>query len=193
MRKGEATRERIVGEALTQAVNTGLESMSIGPLAESLGLSKSGLYAHFGSKEALQLAILDEAIERFKVLVVVPGLQQPAGLGRLRALYVNYLDWIKGNHAAGGCPFVTFIQEFDDKPGPIRDLLSKSQTDWRLLLVRSATEAVRNGELPGDIDTHQVVFEAVGAALNYQVSVRLLNDNSAHRRAIKAFDRIIER
>ena len=193
MRKGEATRERIIGEALTQAVNSGLESMSIGPLADSLGLSKSGLYAHFGSKEALQLAILEEAIERFRLLVIAPGLQHPPGLERLRALYLSYLDWIKGGHAAGGCPFVTFVQEFDDKPGPLRNLLASSQSKWRLLLSRCVTEAVRDGELPDDIDANQVVFEAVGAALSYQVSVRLLNDNAAHRRAIKAFERIVSR
>ncbi|MGD2131937.1 MAG: TetR/AcrR family transcriptional regulator [Maricaulaceae bacterium] len=190
MRKGEATRETIVGEALSQAVTLGLEGVSLGPLADSLGLSKSGLYAHFKSKEALQLAVLDEAVERFARLVIAPAMKKPAGLARLRALFAGHLDWIKGEHAAGGCPFSTFVQEFDDRPGRVRTSLAASQKEWRRLLSAATRDAVRGGQLPSDLDADQVAFELAGAAMSYQVSNDLLDDRTARRRAMRAFERI---
>lgn len=189
MTKGEATRAAIVSEALSQAVVVGLEGISLGALAEALNLSKSGLFAHFKSKEALQIAVLEEAIERFKHFVVGPGLAAAAGRERLRTLFVRYLDWIKGKHEAGGCPFTVFAQEFDDRPGPLRDLLARSQRDWRALLARSAAEAFLSTKRR-PTDPAQIAFELVGIALSYQLASRLLGESGARQRAMAAFERV---
>jgi AcrR family transcriptional regulator len=189
MGKGEKTRAVIVDEALSQAVLVGLDGLSLGTLARSLGLSKSGLYAHFKSKEALQLAVLEAAIERFKTYVIAPGLAFAPGSARLRTLFVRYLNWIEGKHSAGGCPFTVFAQEFDDKPGAVRELLAALQQEWRALLARSVEEAV--GNAPPERSPSQTAFEIVGIALSYQMATRLLGDVSARQRAMSAFDRLI--
>ena len=192
MTKGDVTRAKIVSEALSQSVIIGLEGVSLGPLAEQLGLSKSGLYAHFKSKEALQVAVLEEAIERFKRAVVIPGLRRPAGRARLRVLFTKYLDWISGDHEAGGCPFTVFVQEYDDRPGVLREMLSASQREWRELLGRSVSEAVRSKEIRSDLEPAQTAFELVGIALSYQMAQRLLGEKGARRRAMTAFERLID-
>lgn len=190
--KGESTREAIIDGGLTLALKVGLEGVSLGVLANRLDLSKSGLFAHFKSKEALQLAIVEEAIDRFKNVVVAPALRRPAGLARLREYFIRYLDWIKGRHGPGGCPFAVFVQEFDDRPGPIRAALVASQREWRSALGKAAADAVRAGEMTTARDGAQVAFELVGVALSYQVSLKLLDEPSARQRALRAFDRLVE-
>lgn len=190
MSKGEETRKQIVGEALVQSTRLGLDGVSLGPLASALGLSKSGLYAHFKSKEALQQAVLEEALARFLAVVVWPALALPPGEDRLRRLFVGYLDWIKGRHPTGGCPFLVFIQNLHDQPGPLRDRLVRAQKDWRRLLAETVTAAT-SGSNRTPIDGEQAAFELVGIAHAYQVYERLLGDRSARRRAMAAFERLM--
>ena len=160
-------------------------------LAESTGLSKSGLFAHFSSKEDLQKSVLQQAIEEFMQKVVEPGLRQAAGRKRLKTLYTSYLDWIIGDPLRPGCPFVIFIQEFDDKSGEIRDLLVEAQTAWRELLSESIRKAQKDKQVARTGPAAQIAFELIGAALSFQTSLKLLNDQRAHRRALKAFEHIL--
>ena len=122
MGKGAATRETIVGEASRQMLRVGLEGLSLGVLADSLALSKSGLFAHFKSKETLQLAVLDAATVRFSDEVVRPALARPAGRDRLEALFGRYLDWM-----ATGCPFCVVAQEVDKLPDAVATAFADGQ------------------------------------------------------------------
>jgi AcrR family transcriptional regulator len=191
MRKGEATREAIIGTALSQAVQIGLEGLSLGPLAEQLKLSKSGLFAHFKSKEALQLAVVREASDRFARTVAGPSLQEPAGRPRLAALFGRYLDWIAGSKAMSGCPFVAMVVEFDDRPGAIRDLLVERQQAWRGTLMEIVQQAIERRQFRRDVDAGQVAFEMIGFALSFQHAHKLLRQRDARRRADLAFDRLL--
>lgn len=191
MGKGQATREAIVEEALRQASRTGLEGLSLGPLAESLSLSKSGLFAHFKSKEVLQLTILDEAIERFKRQVAVKAFGKSTPEQKLRALFDSHLTWIRGTEQDGGCLFITMAQEYDDRPGDIRDRLVESQKTWRLLIARIVGDGIARGDFRKEADPEQFVFEFTGAALAFQHATKLLGDAKARKRALSAFERAL--
>lgn len=191
MRKGAATREAIVGRALEQAVSVGLEGLSLGPLADSLELSKSGLFAHFKSKEALQLAVLEEAIERFRTRVIEPSLALPRGRARMEALLSRWIDWIDGEADMGGCIFAVSAQEYDDRPGLIRDRLVASQADWHETLARVASDLPKAGKAPGDY-CRQLVFELVGVSLAYQQHVKLFRTANARARAEEAISRLLD-
>jgi len=193
MRKGEATREAIVGEALSQTVELGLDGLSLGVLAESLKLSKSGLFAHFKSKEALQLAVLEEAIGRFRRLVGEPSLKAPPGRARFEALFKNYLAWIKGEEELSGCPFMTIGQDVRGKPGPLRDLFVTSQEEWRIALAATVKDGVRLKEFAADTDPAQMTFEFIGIAFAYQQSLKVMEDRQSLKRANKAFADLLAR
>jgi AcrR family transcriptional regulator len=190
--KGEATRDAIIRMALAQAMEVGLDSISLGVLAHSLELSKSGLFAHFKSKEALQLAVLEEAIEIFADRVVTPALGKPRGEPRVRALFEGKLRWIDSNGFGTGCFFTALSQEFDDRPGPIRDRLVKSQTDWRDTLVKAVTLAVREHHFDASVDPEQFAFELTGIDAAFQQSHKLFGDASAKERAMRAYERLVE-
>ncbi len=189
--KGEDTRRAIVRVALEQAMELGLEGISLGGLSERIGMSKSGLFAHFKSKEALQLAVLEEAIMIFSERVVAPALAKPRGEPRLRALFQGKLAWIEENGFGRGCFFAALEQEYDDRPGPIRDRVVQSQRDWYETLVRAAALAVREGDLAKDVDPEQVAFELEGIDASYRHLHKLLDDRSAKKRAGAAYDRLI--
>ncbi|MES2340368.1 MAG: TetR/AcrR family transcriptional regulator [Pseudomonadota bacterium] len=191
MGKGAATREAIVSQALDSAVQIGLSGLSLGPLAERLGLSKSGLFAHFKSKEALQLAVLQEAIDRFRIRVVEPGLQAPRGRPRMAALMDRWLDWIKGEPGMRGCLFAVAAQEYDDRPGAVHDLLLASQTEWQETLARVAVDLPRAGPAPADYG-RQVAFEVSGIALSFQQQAKLFKAPNARARAEEALARILD-
>ena len=193
MGKGEATREFIVDEALSQAIKLGLEGLTLGVLADTLGLSKSGLFAHFRSKEALQIAVLEEAIARFARKVLEPAMTEPEGKARLETLFHRYLDWIKGGKETVGCLFMTAAQEFDDRPGAVRDRLVSAQTEWRAMLAHTVSDAVAKKEFRADSDPKQIAFEIVGIALVYQQSAKLLRDHGAGARAKRAFAELLAR
>jgi AcrR family transcriptional regulator len=193
MRKGEATREAIVGRALSDAVSVGLDGLTLGGLAESLSLSKSGLFAHFRSKEALQLAVLDEAVARFQKAVIIPALKTKPGRERLEALFDMFLAWMRGQEELGGCPFVVFTQEFASRPGPLRDRVVGIQKEWQSFIATCAGEAIKARELKANTDTAQLAFEFLGAGLAYQRASKLMADRSALKRAHAAFQAILER
>jgi AcrR family transcriptional regulator len=190
MGKGAATKDAVVDEALRQAVSLGLEGISLGGLAESLKLSKSGLFAHFKSKEALQLAVLDEAVARFTRTVVEPALQAPRGPARLQALFDRWLDWLEGDARCEGCVFAIASQEYDDRPGPVRDRLVETQSQWHELLARVATDLPPEGKAPVEFG-RQVSFEIVGIALAFQLHLKLMNRRDARQRAEEAFARVL--
>lgn len=191
MSKGGNTRETIIGEALAQAVELGLEGVTLGVLANRLKLSKSGLFAHFKSKEALQLAVLESAIERFRASVIGPAFSQPKGRGRVQALVANWLDWLQGGAGSKGCLFVTAAQEYDDRPGALRDLLVRSQQEWHGALRWAAAQAVTLGEFRKDLDVDQFVFQLIGIALAFQQAQKLLDDPGARRQAEAAFGSLL--
>lgn len=191
MKKGAATREAIVGRALQQAVTVGLEGLSLGPLADSLELSKSGLFAHFKSKEALQLAVLEEAIERFRARVIEPSLAQPRGRARMETLIGRWFDWVDGEPDMRGCIFAVSAQEYDDRPGQIRDRLVASQRDWHDTLARVAADLPKAGKAPPDY-CRQLVFELIGVNLAYQQQAKLFRAPNARALAEEAVARILD-
>src|SRR4026209_785464 len=127
MTKGAQTRENILDHAVRLASETGLEGLTIGTLADELKLSKSGLFAHFRSKEALQVQVLEHVAARFVDFVVKPALAEPRGAPRLRALFERLIEWPKRKEFPGGCPIIAAASELDDRPGPARDLLVGQQ------------------------------------------------------------------
>lgn len=182
-----STRDTILQEALDQAAVRGLEGISIGGLAGALGMSKSGVFAHFKSLEALQLAILETAIALFTQRVVGPALSEGEPGARLDRLFEGQLDWMAGAAGAPGCLFTGAIQEFDDQPGALRDRLLASQRDWSQLLATTVREAVAAGQLAKDTDVRLLVFQIVGVALAYQHASRFLGDPQARTLAEAAY------
>src|SRR4028119_719493 len=130
MAKGETTREAILERALSMATRTGIEGLTMGTLAKEANLSKSGLFAHFQSKEQLQLDVLETATTRFIEMVIAPALREPRGEPRVRALFERWMEWEKAPFLPGGCPFIALANELDDRPGPVRERLVAYQRDW---------------------------------------------------------------
>ena len=193
MSKGAETRREIVAEALSLAGTVGLEGVSLGTLADRLALSKSGLFAHFRSKEALQVEVVQTAIDSFVKQVVLPALTKARGEPRLRALFDRYLGWIRGSPGSGGCFFMALTQEYDDRPGPVRDLLVQSQRDWYATVARATRVAIEEAHLDADTDADQFAYEAIGIGMAFQQSNRLLSNPQADRYARNAFEALIER
>jgi len=192
MRKGEQTRTLILNEALAIASQVGLEGLSIGSLASRLGLSKSGLFAHFGSKEDLQLQTLKQGQERFAEIVFRPALKAPRGLPRLQALFDNWMVWIEENKAQpGGCLILAAAIEFDDRPGAVRDLLVAGQRELRGAMAKAVRLAIDAGHLDPDTDPWQFTFEMFGIVLARNHDWKLLGDTRAADRAGLAFRRLI--
>lgn len=192
MRKGEQTRTLILNEALGLASQVGLEGLSIGSLAERLGMSKSGLFAHFGSKEDLELQTLKQAQALFVERVFAPALKQPRGLPRLQALFSNWVAWIeKESELPGGCVIVAAATEFDDRPGLVRDALASGQRELRGAIAKAVRLAVDEGQLDSRTDPWQLTFEILGIVLATHHDHRLLGDPRAAARATQAFERLL--
>ena len=189
--KGEETRSAVLGSALSLATQVGLEGVTIGKLAEHVGMSKSGLFAHFASKENLQLAILDEAVERFVALVVAPALKKARGEPRVRALIDNWLAWSKQDFMPGGCIFVVAGVELDDRPGPARDRFVASQKDWLATLAGAARIAIEERHFKKDLDAEQLAHEVYSMAYGYHFLRRIGDPARAERRVRAAFERIL--
>jgi len=188
--KGEATKERILDQGLELASRVGLEGLSIGALAKATGLSKSGLFAHFGSKEELQLAVLELGRVRFVDRVVAPSLREPRGEPRVRALFENWVGW-ECQRGPGGCPFVAISHEFDDRPGPAREAIVAVQRDWIETLATAIRIAVDEGHFARTVDTHQLAFEIYGQFLAFHLYHRLLHDEDALARARAGLERLL--
>jgi AcrR family transcriptional regulator len=193
MRKGQQTRREIVDEALVLAGSVGLEGVSLGTLAERLKLSKSGLFAHFKSKEALQLEVLQAAIDAFVKEVVLPALTKARGVPRVRAMAEQYLAWVRGYPSHGSCIFMALTHEYDDRPGAVRDLLVQSQRDWYATIAKAARLAVEEGHFGAEVDPQQFAFAFVGIGMAFQQAHKLLEDSRAVARARRAFEDLIDR
>ncbi len=191
--KGEATRQQIVDTALRRAAELGLEGVTLGRLAEELGLSKSGLFAHFKSKEALQLAVLEEAVERFSARVPRAALSAPRGAPRVRAVAERWIDWFTRSNPLRGCFFLSLASEYDDRPGAVRDALVTSQRRWRDFLAGAARMAIDQGHFHTDLDPEQFAFEFSGIGMSLQFSAKLVADPLAVERARRAFEQLIHR
>ncbi|MCF8151501.1 MAG: TetR/AcrR family transcriptional regulator [Burkholderiaceae bacterium] len=191
MGKGEETRQAILDEAFSMASCVGVGGLSIGALAERARMSKSGLFAHFGSKEELQLAVLRESQLRFAEIVLRPAFRQPRGLARLRAIIVNWLNWTRVANLPGGCVMNAAAAEFDDQPGPLREEVKIGLLALRRTLADTVTKAVEVGDLRADTDIDQFVFELEGIYQVTQQSRRLFEEPDADRRALVAFDRLV--
>lgn len=191
MNKGEATRALIVDHAYRRARAEGLDALTMGTLADELHMSKSGLFAHFGSKEALQVAVLDHASAQFVDKVVRPGLTAARGEARLRALFDRWVQWGIDEPAVGGCLFVAAAVELDDAPGPVRERLVAIQQDWMDLLANTVRTAVREGQLRADVDAEQFAFDLYGVLLSLHHAKRLMKDPAAEARARRAFDALL--
>ena len=190
--KGEETRAQILDAAVQQASEAGFESLTIGTLAGRTGLSKSGLFAHFGSRTDLQIAALDEASRRFTEAVFMPALKAPRGLKRVRALFENWIVWPEHAKLRGSCPMQAASAEYDDQPGPMRDAVAERQRHLARELAKAVQLAVESGELRPDTDARQFVFEMFGLVLAYYHTQRLLGDTGASARALAGFERLVD-
>lgn len=190
MRKGEQTRSAILAAACELAARDGLEGLTIGGLADRMRMSKSGVFAHFGSREDLQIAVLQAYERRFVEEVLAPGLQSPRGLPRLTAILANWLDRT-AMEAASSCIWISGAAEFDDRPGPVRDVLVGMVRSWQRELVRAIDHAIATGELRADTDPDDLVFDLYGVILVLHHDARLMNSSNALPRARRAFDRLL--
>jgi len=191
--KGEQTRRAILSDALAEASVRGLDGLTIGSLAKRMGMSKSGLYAHFDSKEALQIRVLEEARDRFVRDVVAPALKEPRGEPRVRSLFDRWIAWERSEAFPGGCPFIAAAAELDDRPGPVRDSLVTSQRDWADTLAGAARIAVSEGHFRRDLDVEQWAYEVWGLVLSYHWYARLLGEEDALSRLTRGFDALLAR
>ncbi len=191
MRKGEQTRSAILDAACELAARDGLEGLTIGVLAERMGMSKSGVFAHFGSREDLQIAVLKAYERRFVEDVLKPGLEAPRGLARLRAIFGHWLDRT-AVEAASACIWISGATEYDDRPGSVRDELVGMVRSWQRELVRAIRQAIDTGELRADTDPGELVFDLYGVILVLHHDARLMDSADAPARARRAFDRLID-
>lgn len=189
--KAELTRAAIVNTALTMAQESGLEGLTIGTVAEQAGLSKSGVFSRVGSREELQVAVLKEYERRFVEAALMPGLREPRGLPRLRALVAHWAEWIGSDTGRTGCLFISGSVEYDDRPGPVRDAVVTGLGELRRHLVRNVRQAVEEGQLAADTDPEQVAFELNAIVLGLHNDLRLFRDERALKRALVAFDRLL--
>ncbi|MFD9704611.1 TetR/AcrR family transcriptional regulator [Lentzea sp. NPDC059081] len=185
------TRQRILDRSLAIASAEGLEGLTIGRLAAELGMSKAGLLGHFGTKEALQLAVVDQAAEVFQREVPRKVKQMPSGLTRLKAVTEAWVSYLERNVLPGGCFFTAATAEFDGRSGPVRDALAGMNALWRRDLRIHIRRAVRDDELPRDTDVDQLVYEILGVMLALNHFLQLERDAAAPKRARQALRRLL--
>ena len=191
MAKGDNTRTAILDRGVRLATQVGLEGLTIGRLATELHLSKSGLFAHFRSKEALQIQVLDAAAERFVDEVVKPAVREPRGEPRVRALFDRWLGWARSNSGPGGCLFVAAAAELDDRPGPVRDRLVALQKGWLEMIALVFRTGVTEGVFRTDLDPEEFAHDLYSVMLGFHHAKRLLQDPRAEARAQAAFGRLL--
>ncbi|MCY7369888.1 MAG: TetR/AcrR family transcriptional regulator [Polaromonas sp.] len=192
LQKGQQTRTAIVQAALGLATQIGLEGLSIGAVAEVMQMSKSGVFAHFGSREELQISVIREYHARFEAEVFTPALQIERGLPRLRALFQN---WMRRTSVEidSGCLYIGGAAEFDDRPGVVRDALEESVRAWLDAIGRSVVQAQTEGHLSTDADPQQLAFEIHGLILAVHYDARFLRRPGSAARANFGFDQILAR
>ncbi len=182
------TRETILDHAYALARHDGLEGLSIGTLAAAVGMSKSGVFAHFGSREELQLALLDAGGQRFMARVLLPALKQPRGLPRLRAIVASWLEWVREHQS--GCVLLSAASEYDGRNGALHDKVVSQQVDWRGGLQTAIAQAVTEGHLRADTDIAQLAFEIYALMLGLHHDAGLFGFDEAGQRAAQAFERL---
>ncbi|MBA2413616.1 MAG: TetR/AcrR family transcriptional regulator [Burkholderiaceae bacterium] len=190
LRKGDLTRAAIVEAALQAASRDGLEGLTIGTLAEQMRMSKSGVFAHFGSREELQLAVLKEYVHRFVDDVLRPAVSKPRGLPRLEAILERWVAFL-AREMMRGCIMIAGAVEYDDVPGPQRDEMVAIITGWKHELVIAIRQAVAEGHLQARVDAHQLVFEIYGLMLAMHQDARLLRSADSAKRARAGLRRLI--
>ncbi len=190
--KGRQTKATIVNAALGLAAQIGLEGLSIGALAEVTGMSKSGVFAHFGSREELQISVIREYHDQFESEVFYPALSCARGLPRLQSLFDNWMQRTT-TEIDSGCIYISGAVEFDDRPGPVRDALASSVNTWQNALQRSVAQAQDEKHLTSKADPLQVAFEIHGLILALHYEARFLRNPGAADRARKGFSEIVAR
>jgi AcrR family transcriptional regulator len=193
MTQVQTTRDRILHRGLALMSKSGLDGVTLGVLADQVGMSKSGLFAHFKSKDEVQIELLEFASRFGRPYVVEPAMQEPDGLPRLRALVRNWLGWAPRSGLPGGCPMAAGMFEYDDKESPVRNKIAELEAAWRALLCNLTQRAVALGHLRKGLDVEQFVWELSGIYLAHHVSQRFLRSNQSDRRAVIAFDALVER
>jgi len=192
LQKGQQTKQIIITAALGLAEQIGLEGLSIGALAEVTHMSKSGVFAHFGSREELQISVVREYFQRFSDEVFFPALDAPRGLPRVRALFANWMKRV-AIEIQSGCIFISGAVAFDDRPGPVRDALASSVQTWLAALQRAVVLAKEEGHLVPDADEAQMAFEIHGLILALHYEARFLKYPGALGRANTGFENILLR
>jgi AcrR family transcriptional regulator len=190
--KGQHTKTIIIDAALGLATHVGLEGLSIGALAEVTQMSKSGVFAHFGSREELQISVVREYHERFEAEVFMPALREPRGLPRLQTLFAN---WMKRTSVEvdSGCIYISGAVEFDDRAGPVRDALESSVRTWLAAVHRAVEQAQAEGHLDATTDASQIAFEIHGLILVLHYEARFLKTKASIDRARVGFASILQR
>lgn len=190
--KGQQTKAAIIDAALEMAMHIGLEGLSIGALAQALGMSKSGVFAHFGSREELQISVVVEYHRRFEQEVFFTAIRLPRGLDRLRALFANWMQRTS-IELDSGCIYISGAIEFDERTGPVRDALVESVSTWHAALRRTIEQCKECGALRADTDESQVLFEVHGLILALHYEARFMRLPDALQRAQRGFDNILQR
>ncbi len=193
MAKGARTRATILRVAAETASLGGVARLNLQPLADRVGMTKSGLYAHFGSKQALQLATLEYATELFQAIVVAPAKTEAAGLPRLAGIYERWLGWPANAGLPGQCPFLAAAVEFDEGEGPLRERLTRLFRDFRGVIEQLAASAVRHGHLPASTDAAQFAHELLALRYAHQWAAGFMRDPAALERARAGFARLASR
>jgi AcrR family transcriptional regulator len=191
MRKGELTRAAILDVALELASRDGLEGLTIGLLADKMNMSKSGVFAHFGSREDLQIEVVKRYHHYFEQEVFYPSIKEPRGLPRLQAMFARWVKVVSLEIAAGGCIHISGAVEYDDRTGAVRDTLEATVRDWKKALLRCVKQAIEVGHLRADTDPDQVVFEIYGLILALHHDARFLRVPGSQNRAEVGFARVI--
>ena len=190
-RKGDLTRAAIVEAALLAASRGGLEGLTIGTLADSMQMSKSGVFAHFGSREELQLAVLKAYVQRFVDEVLRPAVKKPRGLPRLEAILERWVAFL-AREMTRGCIMIAGAVEYDDVPGPQRDEMVTIIAGWKRELIKAIRQAVAEGHLKPRVDAQQLVFEIYGLMLAMHQDARLLRSADSAKRARTGLRRLID-
>jgi len=192
LHKGQQTKQIIVDAALGLAAQIGLEGLSIGALAEVTKMSKSGVFAHFGSREELQISVIREYYARFADEIFSPAMDESRGLPRVRALFGNWMKRV-AVEIQSGCIFISGAVAFDDRPGVVRDALASSIQAWLDALHRAVVQAKEEGQISADADEAQIVFEIHGLILSVHYEARFLKKPGATERANQGFENILSR
>lgn len=190
LRKGELTRQAIIDTAHDMASELGLEGLTIGTVALKMRLSKSGVFAHFGSREDLILAVIEEGARRVADDVFVPAIREPRGLPRLNAIVRRWIARLE--NMSCGCIFFSGAGEYDDRPGPIRDAIFQQLANARAAIVRAVRQAIDEQHLASDTDAEQLAFEIDGLLLAAHFDFRLFRLKGAPARALTAYERLIQ-